>query len=157
MIAWLAQATAMHVHEQCWALLVIILAACQDPAAGLHLLGRYNSPYINIWTARTKLVSESFDCSHNLTPCQSFVRCYSTEFGDKMLSHCQRVAAIYGIDVYQDGIYDVHPVHSSVEGRYRLDKEPAPLIWTPPSSPTLLWNIVLNKNGIPLIPFLFIS
>ncbi len=63
---------------------------------------------------------------------QSFVRYYSAEVGDKIWSHCQRVAATYGINIYQDGIYDVHPVHRLVEGRYRLDQEPTPLILTPP-------------------------
>jgi hypothetical protein len=64
--------------------------------------------------------------------CQSFVRYYSAEVADKIWSLCQRVAATYGINIYQDEIYDVHPVHRAVEGRYRLDQPPTPLILSHP-------------------------
>ena len=63
---------------------------------------------------------------------QSFVRYYSAEVADKIWSLCQRVAATYGINIYQDEIYDVHPVHRAVEGRYRLDQPPTPLILSHP-------------------------
>jgi hypothetical protein len=64
---------------------------------------------------------------------KTFVRYYSAEVAERIWSHFQNVAALFGINVSaEDAQNSMHPVHRFVECRYNLGKKPTLLILRPP-------------------------
>ncbi len=64
---------------------------------------------------------------------ETFVQYYSAAVAEGIWSHCQNVAALFGIDVSADDAQNfMHPVHRFVECTYNLGKKPTPLILRPP-------------------------